>query len=154
VAGDRPEAAGRRPAFDPLQLILQTGDPLRRPIPSHDPHSPACVSERLGVDPERAAWGVGRCVEWSLSYAADGCWTAAADAEFASVQHDSVLKYGPGPCEGLLEGRRVLVVGAGTTERRSGCTGRQRTAIAVQCAKARRWCAPTATRAPRPRRRH
>jgi len=76
------------PAFDPLQLILQTGDPLATLDPAATIRTRLVrVSERLGVDPERVrAWGVGRCVEWSLSYAADGVLDGGmADAEFARL---------------------------------------------------------------------
>jgi streptomycin 6-kinase len=76
------------PAFDPLQLILQTGDPLATPDPATTIRSRLLrVSERLGVDPERVrAWGVGRCVEWSLSRAADdGPEAGSDDAEFARL---------------------------------------------------------------------
>ena len=55
------------PAFDPLQLILQTSDPLATTTPQATiRHRLERVSERLGVDPERVrAWGVARCVEWA-----------------------------------------------------------------------------------------
>jgi streptomycin 6-kinase len=61
------------PAFDPLQLILQTGDPLQSEDPAGTIRTRLqYLSERLDVDPERVrAWGVGRCVEWALYEAAD-----------------------------------------------------------------------------------
>ena len=76
------------PAFDPLQLILQTSDPL-------DDDDPAAtiryrlqrVSERLDVDAERVrAWGVARCVEWSLySYHEHDVPGAEDNAEYARI---------------------------------------------------------------------
>lgn len=76
------------PAFDPLQLILQTGNPLTTPDPAATIRSRVLrLSDRLGVDPDRVrAWGVGRCVEWSLSSADDnGPGAGADDAEFARL---------------------------------------------------------------------
>jgi streptomycin 6-kinase len=76
------------PAFDPLQLILQTSDPL-------DDDDPAAtiryrlerVSERLGVDAARVrAWGVARCVEWALySYHDDDSAGAEDNTEYARI---------------------------------------------------------------------
>lgn len=56
------------PAFDPVQLVLQSSDPLL----ADDPPSVVerrvhRLAELLDVDPGRlAAWGLARCVEWSL----------------------------------------------------------------------------------------
>jgi streptomycin 6-kinase len=76
------------PAFDPLQLILQTSDPLA----DRDPAATICtrlerLSERLQVDAERVrAWGVARCVEWSLSAYEDGdIDDGRRDAEYARL---------------------------------------------------------------------
>ncbi len=76
------------PAFDPLQLILQTSDPL-------DEDDPAAtigyrlqrVSERLGVDAAHVrAWGVARCVEWALySYHEHDRAGAEDNAEYARI---------------------------------------------------------------------
>lgn len=56
------------PAFDPIQLILQTGAPLKAPRPEAVIGARLRrVSERVGVEPERVRlWGVARCVEWAL----------------------------------------------------------------------------------------
>jgi streptomycin 6-kinase len=62
------------PAFDPLQLILQTGELWTRTAPLTDPDPAATIDrrvaflcERLDLERERlCGWGVGRCVEWSL----------------------------------------------------------------------------------------
>ena len=57
------------PAFDPLQLILQTGDPLDDPDPSATIRTRLLrLADRLDLDADRLrAWGVARCVEWALS---------------------------------------------------------------------------------------
>ena len=76
------------PAFDPLQLILQTSDPLD----DDDPEATIRyrlerVSERLAVDPERVrAWGVARCVEWALySYHDNDDAGAVDNTEYARI---------------------------------------------------------------------
>jgi streptomycin 6-kinase len=76
------------PAFDPLQLILQTSDPLDDPDPAATIRTRLLrLSETLRVDADRVrAWGVARCVEWSLSYYEDGDITdARAHAEYARI---------------------------------------------------------------------
>jgi streptomycin 6-kinase len=56
------------PAFDPVQLILQTSDPLDDPDPDAVIRNRlARLCEHLDLERERVrSWGVGRCVEWSL----------------------------------------------------------------------------------------
>jgi streptomycin 6-kinase len=76
------------PAFDPLQLILQTSDPLDDPDPAETIGSRLVrLSETLRVDADRVrAWGVARCVEWSLSYYEDGdVADARSHAEYARI---------------------------------------------------------------------
>jgi streptomycin 6-kinase len=76
------------PAFDPLQLILQTGEPLAMPDPAATLRERVLrLSERLGLEPDRLrSWGVGRCVEWSLSRTDDdGPLDGTDDAEFARL---------------------------------------------------------------------
>jgi streptomycin 6-kinase len=76
------------PAFDPLQLILQTSDPL------NDADPPTTIrrrllrlADRLDVDAGRVrAWGVARCVEWALSYYEDDeIEDAEHHAEYARI---------------------------------------------------------------------
>jgi streptomycin 6-kinase len=57
------------PAFDPIQLVLQSSDPLDGPDPARTVRRRV---ERLAVllelDADRlAAWGLARCVEWAHS---------------------------------------------------------------------------------------
>lgn len=80
------------PAFDPVQLVLQTTDPL-------DEADPAGVVRRrvdvladlLDLEPGRlAAWGLARCVEWSLyeidtARPSDGARAAARAQLFAPL---------------------------------------------------------------------
>jgi streptomycin 6-kinase len=76
------------PAFDPLQLILQTSDPLQDDDPTATIARRASrLAERLDLDRARlCGWGVGRCVEWSLYDLCAGDRGAAADnAEYARI---------------------------------------------------------------------
>jgi streptomycin 6-kinase len=76
------------PAFDPVQLILQTGDPLDADDPVGTVHSRLeRLADRLAVDAERVrAWGVARCVEWSLYHSGHGFGAQAArDAGHARI---------------------------------------------------------------------
>jgi streptomycin 6-kinase len=78
------------PAFDPVQLVLQTSDPL-------DDEDPAAtiryrilrLADRLDIDADRLrGWGLARCVEWSLSRTARSERAdAARDAEHARLFH-------------------------------------------------------------------
>lgn len=55
------------PAFDPVQLVLQSSDPLDEPDPAHTVRRRVGrLAELLELDPDRlAGWGLARCVEWS-----------------------------------------------------------------------------------------
>lgn len=68
------------PAFEPFQLMLQTGQPdeaeMRRRV--------AHFADRLELDRDRiAAWGVARCVEWALW---DADYDNVADSRRAITQ--------------------------------------------------------------------
>jgi streptomycin 6-kinase len=76
------------PAFDPLQLILQTSDPLEDDDPTATiRYRLRRLSERLDVDWERVrAWGVARCVEWALySYHENDLAGAEDNAAYARI---------------------------------------------------------------------
>ena len=76
------------PAFDPIQLILQTSDPLNDDNPAETiRYRLLRLADRLRLDPDRIrAWGVARCVEWSLSRASRSERSdAARDAEHARL---------------------------------------------------------------------
>jgi streptomycin 6-kinase len=76
------------PAFDPLQLILQTSDPLDDDDPTATiTRRVSRLCERLGLDHARlCGWGVGRCVEWSLyDHFAGDRDGAARNTEYARI---------------------------------------------------------------------
>jgi streptomycin 6-kinase len=76
------------PTFDPLQLILQTSDPLEADDPTATiARRAARLSERLDLDRARlCGWGVGRCVEWSLyDHCAGDRDAADHNAEYARI---------------------------------------------------------------------
>lgn len=55
------------PAFDPVQLVLQSSDPLEDPDPTRTVRRRVeRLSVQLDLDADRlAAWGLARCVEWA-----------------------------------------------------------------------------------------
>jgi streptomycin 6-kinase len=76
------------PTFDPLQLILQTSDPLDEDDPiATIARRAARLAERLDLDRSRlCGWGVGRCVEWSLyEHCKGGPVAAERNAEYARI---------------------------------------------------------------------
>jgi len=76
------------PAFDPLQLILQTSDPLDDDDPTATIRARVVfLCERLDLDrPRLCGWGVGRCVEWALyDHVAGDRAAADANAEYARI---------------------------------------------------------------------